>query len=278
LLGSGLAFGQAKLPEPPDAEDWVCPMDPDYHAAKAGVCPKCGMKLVQHVPDRVEYPLTITHEPELLKPNIDATLTLRAFDPSTGALAKQFQIVHEKLIHFFVISENLEYFAHIHPTLQPDGSFRQQVNLPFGGMYRLLADFYPRNSVPQLAAGTLFVEGATQSAHLKPALQPFQAQNTNATIRLEPEQPVAGLQTRLFYSFDPGEGIQPYLGAWAHMLAASEDLIDLMHVHPFQADGGPSMQFNLIFPREGLYRIWTQIQRQNIVDTTVFTVPVRSLS
>jgi hypothetical protein len=60
------------------------------------------------------------------------------------------------------------------------------------------------------------------------------------------------------------------------MLAASSDLIDLLHVHPFLVKGG-DIQFNLIFPRPGLYRIWTQFQRSEVVNTTVFTVPVKAL-
>jgi hypothetical protein len=49
-----------------------------------------------------------------------------------------------------------------------------------------------------------------------------------------------------------------------------------LHVHPFLAKGG-DIQFNLIFPRPGLYRIWTQFQRRGVVNTTVFTVPVKAL-
>ena len=61
------------------------------------------------------------------------------------------------------------------------------------------------------------------------------------------------------------------------MLVASEDLIDLIHMHPFLADGGPQVQFNVIFPRPGMYRIWTQFQRKGEVNTVAFTVPVISL-
>ena len=61
------------------------------------------------------------------------------------------------------------------------------------------------------------------------------------------------------------------------LLAASEDLIDLIHVHPFLADGKGSFQINILFPREGLYRVWTQVQRQNVVNTFAFTIPVKSL-
>ena len=227
--------------------------------------------------DRVEYAMEIEHAPALLRPNQRATLTLRITDPITGKPPKQYEIVHEKLIHFFVVSENLEYFAHIHPTLESDGSFTQEVTLPYGGMYRVLADFYPEGSVPQLAIGTLFAEGAVRRPVLAPSLSPSKAANLTASLRTDPAQPIAGMQTRLLMTLNPSDGLEHYLGAWAHMLAASGDLIDLIHVHPFLADGGANMQFNIIFPRNCSYRIWTQFQRRGEVNTTVFTVPVKSL-
>ena len=252
-------------------------MHPDYRSDKPGFCPRCGMKLVIGVPDRVEYPLEISQSPELLKPGDLATLTLRALDPATGKAVTRFEIVHEKIVHLFVVNENLTFFEHVHPTLESDGSFRQKIRLPYGGMYRLLADFYPSGSVPQLAVGTLFVNGDCQKASLSPAVAPYRSENLTAALRIEPEQPIAGLKTRLVFSLDPANGLKRYLGAWAHMLAASEDLIDLIHLHPFLATGNSSMQFNIIFPREGMYRVWTQIQRENVVNTLVFTIPVKAL-
>ena len=258
-------------------KDWVCPMDPDYRSEKPGVCPRCGMKLVPGIPERVEFGLEISPSPKVVKPGETAVLTLRAVDPRTNGSKLGFEIVHEKLMHLFLVSEDLEYFAHIHPTLQPDGSFRQEVCLPRGGMYRVLADFYPSGSVPQLAVGTIFVAGRSSAPHLAAALAPSKAANLTASLRLEPEQALAGLETKLMFTLDPAEGLQHYLGVWAHMLAASEDLIDLLHVHPFLADGGATMQFNVIFPRAGMYRVWTQFQRLNTVNTTSFTIPVSAL-
>lgn len=112
--------------------------------------------------------------------------------------------------------------------------------------------------------------------HLKPSLAPVKAANLTATLRTEPEQPLAGFENRLTYSLNPSEDLQLYLGTWGHMLAASSDLIDLMHVHPFLVKGG-EIQFNVIFPRPGLYRIWTQFQRSGVVDTAMFTVPVKAI-
>ena len=43
---------------------------------------------------------------------------------------KQFEIVHEKLFHLFIVSQDLQYFAHVHPQLATDGIFRLNTSLP----------------------------------------------------------------------------------------------------------------------------------------------------
>ena len=61
LLSTGVpAFSQGRFTTRPG--NWVCPMDPDYHASQPGKCPRCGMTLVLHVPERIEYPLEKTVE------------------------------------------------------------------------------------------------------------------------------------------------------------------------------------------------------------------------
>jgi hypothetical protein len=235
------------------------------------------MALVLHVPDSVEYLLEVSHSPTLLKPGVDATLTFRLVDPKTGHPVERFEIVHEKLMHVFFVSANLQFFAHVHPQPQSDGSFRLSIRLPYAGMYRLLADSYPSGSVPQLSVKTLYVLGNSEPANLVPSPGPLKSENLTASLHLDPEPPLAGLLTKMLFTLEPAAGLEPYLGAWAHMLAVSEDLIDLLHLHPVLADGGPSVQFNLVFPRSCSYRIWTQFQRQGVVNTVVFTVPVKAL-
>ena len=57
----------------------------------------------------------------------------------------------------------------------------------------------------------------------------------------DPPQPIAAQKTQVYFKLSPADGIEKYIGAWAHMLAASDDLIDLIHTHPFIADGGPQV-------------------------------------
>jgi hypothetical protein len=225
----------------------------------------------------MEYPLEVSHSPDVLKPGAEAVLTFRVLDPETGRRVRRFEVVHEKLMHLFLVSENLKFFAHVHPLPLADGLFRVSIRLPYGGMYRLLADYYPSGSVPQLSVKSLYVLGRSEPPNLTPSLGPSRSANTTASLELNPVQPLAGLQTRMLFTLEPAPGLEPYLGAWAHMLAVSEDLIDLLHVHPVLPDGGASIQFNLVFPRQGEYRIWTQFQRKGVVNTVAFTVPVKAL-
>jgi hypothetical protein len=58
------------------------------------------------------------------------------------------------------------------------------------------------------------------------------------------------------------------------MLAASSDLIDMMHEHPFIADGSPQVEFEIVFPRPGIHRVWVQFQSDGVVNTVHFDIPV----
>ena len=119
--------------------------------------------------------------------------------------------------------------------------------------------------------------GPLQTARLEPDLSSKHAENMDVELTMEPAQPIAGMKTLLFFKVKPAEGLEKYIGAWGHMLAASDDLIDMIHTHPFLADGGPQIQFNVIFPRARTYRMWVQFQRNGVVNTAAFTVPVSVL-
>jgi Heavy metal binding domain len=265
--------------------DYVCPMDTDIRSDKPGICPRCGMKLVRGIPERIEYPVELTLSPQRLKVNTDVQFTFRVRDPKAFTVVKDFEVVHEKFFHLFVISQDLSFFTHEHPEPQPDGSFTFRMRFPKPGMYRVLTDFYPRYGTPQLVEKTLMVPGPgfkLSVASLKKDLSPRHSENLEAELITEPPHPIAGQKTMMFLRLRPNDGIEPYLGATGHMLAASSDLIDMIHTHPFQVSDPPNedykeLQFNLFFPREGVYRVWIQLQRKGVVNTVAFDVPVEGI-
>lgn len=275
LLAAALLCAQQAI-------EFTCPMDRDVRSKTPGKCPRCGMTLVANLPEPAEYPVELRIKPPQIPSARPITLEFRIADPQSGAPVKQFEIVHEKLFHLFIVSQDLQYFAHLHPQLGDDSVFRLDTSLPKPGTYRLLADFYPTGGTPQLAPETITTAGYMRPLddaipRLAPDLAPKQAENLTAELKLEPPQPIAGTKTMLFVHLTPADGLEKYIGAWAHLLAVSNDLVDTIHDHPFIATGGPDMQFNIFFPREAMYRVWIQFQRKGVVNTVAFTIPVREL-
>jgi hypothetical protein len=255
-------------------------MDPDVHSAKPGTCPRCGMKLVAGIPDNVEYDLDVTTKPKVPRAGKPVELDFTAIDPKDNKPVKDFEIVHEKLFHLFLVSQDLSWFAHEHPVLGRDGAFRYTATFAKPGMYRVIGDFYPKGGTPQLLARTVIVPGAPLEpigAMLTADLAPKKGENMDVALELEPANPIAGTKTLMYFNVNPAEGLERYIGAWGHMLAASSDLVDTIHTHPFLANGGPRIQFNMIFPRPGVYRVWVQFQRKGVVNTVKFDVPVSEL-
>jgi hypothetical protein len=262
-------------PNPSRDLAYVCPMDADIRSSEPGKCPRCGMALVAGIPDPSEFHLDLDVEPAAPKPSEPVSLTFRVFDPWKHNPVSKFSVVHEKLFHAFVVSSDLQFFVHDHPTYE-NGLFRYRLQLPRPGMYRVLGDFYPEASTPQLLPKTLFVPGPEPApATLVRDYAAKQAENMAVDFSIMPADPVAGVPAQMRFTLNPGEGLQRYLGAWGHMFAASDDLIDMIHTHPFLADGSPNMVFNLVFPRPRVYRLWVQFQRNGVVNTAHFDVPVR---
>ena len=67
----------------------------------------------------------------------------------------------------------MEYFQHIHPAEQADGTWTIEVTLPKAGYYKVLSDFLPSGGSSQFIARPLVTAGyagdlAADSAHLVP--------------------------------------------------------------------------------------------------------------
>ncbi len=261
---------------------FVCPMDPDVRAKTAGVCPRCGMKLVLGLPVSAEYPVLLSTKPNAVDSGAPVRLSFEVLEPVSGSRQTEFEVVHEKLFHLFWVSHGLEIFRHEHPVLGEDGIFRIDTIFDKPGSYRLMGDFYPTGGTPQMVPMTLTTRGfdeplETLAASLQPDLAPKRGKNVTVALRPDPPKPIAGLLTLLFFELNTSRGLQKYLGAWAHMLAVKDDLVTMIHGHPSIADGGKLIQMNVIFPGPGMYRVWVQVQRKRKVSTLPFTVEVSAL-
>ncbi len=260
-------------------------MDKNVREKEPGKCRICGMTLVAGIPDEREYKVEVTTKPRVLKPNEDIQLKFDVEDPATSKTVQDFEIMHERLYHLFLVSQDMQFFVHTHPVKQPDGTFTLDTKFPHPGMYRVLSDFYPKGGTPQLIARTIMVPGAgfkLTPAKLTADVEPKDTENMHVELRLDPPQPLAGFKTMMFFKLTPTEGLEQYIGAWGHMMTASSDLIDMIHTHPIYVTDPDDkafkeLQFNMIFPRPGIYRVWVQFQRKGVVNTAAFNIPVDEL-
>jgi hypothetical protein len=274
-----------------DEPEYMCPMDKDVRSKTPGKCRKCGMTLVLNLPEPHEYPVRLTTKPRVLKAGENTELHLRVEDPVTHKPVTDYTEMHERLYHLFVVSQDTEFFNHVHPEKQPDGSFILNETFPKPGLYRILSDFYPTSGTPQLIATTVMVPGdgfkregfKMELPTLKPDMTPQDDKNLHVELVTDPPEPLAGFKTMMFFRLTPDKDIEMYIGAWGHMLAVSSDEIDMIHTHPAfpasdQDEGAyKQIQFNMIFPRAGIYRVWVQFQRAGVVNTVAFNIPVKSL-
>lgn len=275
---SAPATDAGPAPDPSRGLVYICPMDPDVRSHQAGVCRRCGMTLRADVPDPVAFHVAMRSMPSPPVPGEPAVLQFSIHDPWKERPVEQYNPVHERLFHAFIVSEDLEFFEHGHPALVPGGLFQYVTRFPKAGMFRVLGDFYPVGGTPQLATETVFVPGPPPPpARVGRDYSTKTSTNLKVAMMTIPGAPVAGNRTQVRFTLDGTHPLEKYLGAWGHVLAASSDLIDMLHEHPARADGGPQVEFDIVFPRPGAYRLWVQFQSDGVVNTARFDVPVVEL-
>jgi hypothetical protein len=260
----------------PDA--FWCPMHPDVRSGAAGKCPLCAMDLVPIPPPTVgEYKLDVVVQ-RTARGASGLALTVR--EPDTNALVRDFATVHEKAFHLFIVSRDLEYFAHVHPEQTKSGAFRLAHPLP-PGEYMLIADFLPKGGTAQMVQRALLVGARPRFSENDPSenrgLAPASTVVDGLRVALKAEDVVAGKDACLTFTVtdantgEPVTDLEPLLGAPAHMLLVRADLSDAVHAHPEElATGGPTVSFHPLIPAEGDYKLWVQFQRRGRITTVPF--------
>ena len=282
-LRSGLVVEIVRDVDRPDA--FWCPMHPDVRSPVGAACPICGMALVAIPPPRVgEYRFDVALK---ARPGGGASgATLRVRDPDSNEVVTAFSEVHERPFHLFVISRDLQRFAHVHPVAGRDGSFDLDDDIE-PGVYLFLADFLPAGGTPQLLHRAVATPGYAGPLFAK----------TPEIARLPDEQTVSGLRIRLdavraaprrpshlvFTVADAASGqpvadLEPYLGAAGHLLVVNADATAAIHGHPEgPVARGPAVTFDPILPAPGRYKMWLQVQRQGTVVTAPFVIDVQEI-
>src|SRR5215468_362432 len=99
-------------PDPSKDLAYVCPMDPDMRSNQPGTCPRCGMALVAGIPEPREFDIDLRLSPKAPHADEPVQLTFAVFDPWKHNPVTKFSFVHEKLLHAFIVSRDLDVFVH----------------------------------------------------------------------------------------------------------------------------------------------------------------------
>jgi YHS domain-containing protein len=220
-----------------------------------------------------------------------------------GKLVRDFEVIHERLFHLIMVTEDLSWFEHQHPVRGEDGIFRFSWKFPRPGRYTLYADFTPADGDNQVKPLPLAIGGGPGRPH---PLTPDRARtkqigDLTVHLRVHPEPLRMEKQALLTYTLRDRRGrpvrdMQPFIGAPGHLLAISQDGKEMVHTHsiagstappmekgaihvtPAMAtEKGPAFSFKLTLPNGGLYKTWAQFMRGNKVVTVPFTFDVQEL-
>ncbi|WP_151771630.1 hypothetical protein [Streptomyces abyssomicinicus] len=198
-----------------------------------------------------------------------------------GRLLTSYRREHGKELHLVLASRDLVTYRHLHPTRAADGTWSTPVTVPTAGSYRVFADFTP--AVEGAAGLTLGADLAVSGAYRAPGL-PEPA--TTATVDgytvtldggLTPGRP-SELTLSVARKGRPVTDLEPYLGAYGHLVALRAGDLAYLHVHPDGGPGdgvtepGPGISFTTTAPTAGAYRLFLDFRHDGVVRTAAFTV------
>ncbi|MFD7321986.1 hypothetical protein ACFV9D_13040 [Streptomyces sp. NPDC059875] len=212
---------------------------------------------------------------ETPKPAAGKSVLKFSIKDAGGRKVTAYTTEHGKELHFIVASRDLTVYRHLHPVRAADGTWSTPVDLPVAGGYKAFADFKPAGKGAK--GVTLGVDLSVPGAYTP---QPLPAAAPTATVD--------GYQVALGGTLDPGRAgelkltvckggrpvtdLEPYLGAYGHLVALRDGDLAYLHVHPNEGGPGPDVSFTATAPSAGTYRLFLDFRHGGKVRTAAFTV------
>jgi hypothetical protein len=210
----------------------------------------------------------------------EGELVFEILDPS-GEPVTEYASAHEKDLHLIVVRTDGAGFRHVHPVLDAStGSWSTPWSWDEAGTYRVYADFTPAVEGAEGVTLSRSVEVGGDFAPFKPELQATD-EIDGYTVSLDGEV-TAGSASELTITVErdgkPVNTLEPYLGAYGHMVALREGDLAYLHVHaegdePQAGDtAGPEIRFAAEAPTAGRYLVYLDFQVNGQVHTAEFVI------
>jgi hypothetical protein len=207
------------------------------------------------------------------------TVAFRVLGPD-GAPVTDYTQDHGEDLHLVAVRADLSGYQHVHPDRAPDGTWRVPLTLT-PGTWRLVADTTPAAADEDLALTADLQVAGTYDPQPLPGPAPV-AEVDGYTVVLTGEL-TAGAESELTFSVSrddrPVVDLQPYLGAYGHLVALREGDLEYLHVHPVEdahvaPAPGPHVAFAVTAPSAGTQRLFLDFRHGDAVHTAAFTVQV----
>jgi hypothetical protein len=210
------------------------------------------------------------------------TVSFQILDAS-GKPQTEYTVDQTKLLHFYLVRDDLSGYQHLHPTLS-NGTWSIDVEALTPGPYRMYTDFIAKDSSgtdkPAVLSTTLTVPGSYTPTALPAAASTSTADGLTATMT---GTIAAGTESKVSFQITengkPVTDLEQYLDSFAHMTALHTGDLAYQHVHPGLTakpgqKGGPSLPFEVDLPEKGTWRLFLQVQRAGTLHLLPLTVTV----
>lgn len=218
--------------------------------------------------------------PETVAVNTPVPLVINVQD-ATGKPISKFDVAHEQLMHLIVVSNDLEFFNHLHPSYEDNGRFTIEAQLPKSGGYTLFSDYKPTGQTQQVSALKTQVPGSSSSSPNVNFKRSQTFTNTKVDLELPTETVKAGEEVAVTFNLkglnnQPVTDLQPYMGEQGHLVILRQSVsltsADYIHAHAIKDTTPGKVQFVTSFPKPGLYKLWGQFNRNGEIVTADFWV------
>jgi hypothetical protein len=199
------------------------------------------------------------------QPRVDGPVAIRFSVIRDHDVLTRFETRHEKQLHLIAVREDFGGYRHLHPTMAADGTWTVASDLG-AGRWRLFADFQPTGETAVVTHTDVTVDGTPAPAPARPPYQVDLAWTGSGAER----------QATFTISRDgrPVTDLEPYLGAFGHLVVLSDPGLAFQHVHPEAGPSGPTVAFRTGIEAAGSYRLYLEFQHGGTVHTVPFVASV----
>ncbi|ONH24910.1 heavy metal-binding domain-containing protein [Pseudofrankia asymbiotica] len=191
---------------------------------------------------------------------------------------------HDKDLHLIVVRADGTQFRHVHPTLGSDGTWSIPWTWNAAGTYRVFADFVPAHQDASEAPDVTLTSTIDVAGDFVPAPATHRATTAHVdgfAVALRGDLragSMSDLTVEIARDGKPVTTLQPYLGAFGHLVALRAGDLAYLHVHPEGAEpaagdlSGPEIGFMAEIPTAGRYLLYLDFQVDGRVHTAAFVV------